>query len=1542
VIFTGSTFSSNFPVSTGAFQSSLASSGSYDGIVVKLNSQGGRLWATYFGGNNYDWGSGIACDTLNNIYFSGATASTNLPVTTGAYQTTFGGGTYDMFFARFDSSGARVWVSYYGGPGYEYGQSSIGIDSASNIYIAGGTTSTGLATTGAYQTTMAGIDDAVLAKFSSTGARIWVTYFGGSGSEYYSSGVRVDRNNNVILAGATTSSDLPVTTGAYQTSLSGAYDEFIVKFTSNGTRLWATYYGGSGQDYGGSVTTDLDSNIIITGYTSSTNLPGTAGGFQTSYGGGVFDGFIAKFTAAGAFRWSSYCGGNNYDWMPAVSTDAGRNIVFSGYTYSSNFSVTANAYQSTMGGLYDAVILKVDSSGHMLWSTFFGGSNYEYAYGIAIDRNAIYITGSTISTDFPITSGAFQTTHGGGSYDFFVSKFCDIAPEFTVAGPTTFCPGDSVILTASPGYDSYHWSNNATTRTITVKQEGDYYVTATLGACSGTSDTVHVTVYRTTRPVITHGTTVFCPGDSTTLSIPPIYRSQRWSTGATNTQIVIRDSGQYYIDVVDTNGCRMRSDTVTVRMNPKPDPKITPAGTRAICAGDTIELDAGPGYRLYLWRPGGQTSQKIRVAKAGVYSVEVENEFYCRGTSQPVTITINPRPDSTITALRPRVFCDGDSTVLSGPPGLTYKWTRNNTVIGTTRMITLKTEGKVTLTVTDTSGCTASSSIQVQIEPSPWQAISAFGATSLCQGDSVVLDAGENYQNYKWSTGATTQRIVVRQAGRYWVKFQSLSGCPGESDTVTVTVSPKPSAVITGPISVCANALSTYAVTERPGLKYKWVVTGNGSVQGASDGFEAKVQWGASGTGKVYVTVTDPASGCSSAQEMSVSLGTGVQPAITGRTHFCPDSTIELDAGPGYASYKWSTGATSRKIFVSTAGTYTVMVADAAGCSGSSLPFTVTQSASPAPTIAASGSLSLCPGAMVDLDAGDYATYRWSSGETTQHITVSAAGTYTVTVTDSLGCPGVSAPVTIVAKPAPAPGIDGPNAVCLNSTRSYSVTDVPGDSYQWTVSSEGTIIGPSTGSTIQVQWTAAGIGTVDLTQTASASGCSGRAQQMLVDIGTQLNPTILPAGPVSLCEGDSTVLTAPGGYDIYNWSTGATTRSIAVRAAGSYSVQVADASGICTGTSAPVEVTMLPLPVVNITPTDTIRLCPGDSAMLSGDAGFAEYHWSNGMTTRQISVHDTGSYWLMAVNSDGCRGNSQSVQVIIYPAPATPVVTVAGDTLTSTPGVTYQWYMEGAPVTGATQQQYITSVYGNYTVATTDTNGCRAVSLPATLAPPDVMGSSLVELDEYEAVPGEHLHIPLQLAGSQKLDEAGAHEYMTRIRFFKHLLYPAGTTPRGEEDGNYRVITLTGTRPNGMQLGELCTMELVAALADTLETPLEIEEFVWQDGKVTVQKRNGKVRITPEGGWTRYRPEGRMMLCAPRPNPAVEITAINYETVEPGHTRLYITDMMGGRALTLLDEETTPGLNTVLFDASLLPSGSYFIILQTPSARAIQPLEVEH
>jgi hypothetical protein len=1473
----------------------------------------------------------MAVDSTNNYYCGGWSGGTGFPVSNGAYQTTFGGGTGDAYLMKFDSTGARVWGTYYGGSGYEWG-GGIAVDSSSNPIISGTTSSTGLATTGAFQTTVAGSYDAYVAKFTSAGARVWATYIGGSDQEYYSSGVACDRQNNICISGTTLSTNFPVTTGAYQSTNAGGYEEYVVKFNQNGGRIWATYLGGNSTEYGGSIAVDLDSNIIICGYTQSSNFPTTSGAFQTSIGGS-YDGFITKFNAAGRVRWSTFYGGNSYDWLPSLAPDLHRNIIFGGYTSSSNFPITADAYQGTMSGQYDAVVVKLDSSGGQIWSTYIGGTQFEWINGMATDRNAVYATGSTTSTDFPVTSGAFQTSNAG-NYDLFLAKFCDINVRITVTGPRTICPGDSIILDAGPGYEGYLWNNGTRSRTTTIKATGDYWVVGSIGACSGVSDTIHVSVYPYAPVHITNrGSAAFCAGDSTVLDIPNIYPTIRWSNGATTARIVVRDSGVYYVNVVDTNGCRQISDTVRITVYPKPNPVITVRGSKSLCAGDSVELDAGPGYAQYLWS-NFATSQKITVKTAGTYSVRVTTGNQCTGTSAPVTIKVNPRPDSTIMSLTPTVICEGDTCILSGKPGYRYNWSTGDT----TQVIKVARAGTLTLTVTDTNGCSATGNARIQVEPRPYQAISPLGPTTFCQGDSVILDAGSGYRNYLWSTGEKVQRIVVRTSGRYWVSFESMIGCAGSSDTVTITVRPRPSATISGPVSVCPNGTASYAATTAPGLQYLWSVSGGGgSLQGSNVSPDITVSWGASGQGKVHLRVVDSTSGCFAESEIDVAVGGGVKPAIVGNRspRLCAGDSIELDAGPGYATYLWSTGATSRKITVSTVGVYTVKVSVAGGCSGTSDAYTVSRNPDPTPVITALGPTTFCPGGTVELDAGGgYSSYSWSNGGNGRTITVGTAGSYSVTVRDSVGCTGTSSPVAVSISDPPKPVIGGPNALCLNSTADYlAVPAVAGDTYLWSVTG-GTIVSGQNRPTVTVNWTTSG--TVNLTQTSAATGCTGSAEPYGVTISSRLSPKITTPEGRSFCQGDSLLLTAPVGYTSYLWSTGATTNQIYVSKAGTYTLTVTFSSG-CSGSDS-VTVVEKQLPFPFILPQGPIGICPGDSATLSAAEGYRSYRWSSGQTTRQIVVRTPGDYRVTAENEDGCRGQSEVVTVVLNPAPAVPTISLSGDTLISSPAASYQWYYLGEPIPGATGQRFVATEPGSYSVRISEGTGCSAES-----APIDALeATATVALGIYDAAPGDHLRVPIELRSSHGLDNTGSYRYRTTVRFNKSLLYPSGTTPIGRVDGSQREVVVEGTRGAGVGSGSIGELEFTVALGDTLATALEIREFVWQEGKTNVQKIDGLVRVHPTGGWSLFVSKGRLSLLPVVPNPVTGTGEIIYETIEPGRTHLYIADPTGSRVYTLVDAETQPERRSIQFDATQLPSGNYFLVLQTPSGSLLQPMQVEH
>ncbi len=304
IVIIGQTKSTSGIATSGAFQTSFVGGiYYYDAFIAKFNASGVRQWATYYGGSMEDIGYGIAIDISGNIVIIGETTSTSGIASSGAHQASFGGGQYwykDAFIVKFNTSGVRQWATYYGGNSEDFGK-GIAVYGSGNIVITGGTYSTsGIATSGAYQTSKIGYYDAYIAKFDTSGVLQWATYYGSIGNEG-GSGIVADGSGNIVITGQTSSTSGIATSGAYQTSYGGgSYDDaYVAKFNASGARQWATYYGGSGDDQVKGIAANSSGNIIITGYTTSTSGIATSGAYQTSYGGGTYDAFIASFTASG-------------------------------------------------------------------------------------------------------------------------------------------------------------------------------------------------------------------------------------------------------------------------------------------------------------------------------------------------------------------------------------------------------------------------------------------------------------------------------------------------------------------------------------------------------------------------------------------------------------------------------------------------------------------------------------------------------------------------------------------------------------------------------------------------------------------------------------------------------------------------------------------------------------------------------------------------------------------------------------------------------------------------------------------------------------------------------------------------------------------------------------------------------------------------------------------------------------------------------------------------------------------------------------------
>lgn len=387
-----------------------------------------QIWGTYYGGVPSDAFLNCYVDTLtNHVYGTGSTSSSSSIATSGTHQTTLQ--TYpDAFIVKFNNNGVRLWGTYYGGEGNDYGL-DIATDANGNVYFGGSTLSTfNISSPGAHQTTFGGSmwSDGFLVKLNPSGLRLWGTYYGGTGLEDVNA-CAVDLNGNVYIAGYTntsTPSSVIATTGAHQETKSGGQDAYIAKFDSGGVRIWGTYYGGGSNDRAFDLKISPDNHLIVCGLTASTNQIATPGAHKTTVGG--TDAFLSKFTLDGTIVWGTYVGGPLTEHGNACDVDASNNIYITGFTNSiSGTGIgTPGTHSSTyIGGAWDAFLIKFSPTGTRLWGTFFGGNDDDRANDCTVDKNGgVIIMGNTLSTTGIATPGAFQSSYAGNT-DAFAARF---------------------------------------------------------------------------------------------------------------------------------------------------------------------------------------------------------------------------------------------------------------------------------------------------------------------------------------------------------------------------------------------------------------------------------------------------------------------------------------------------------------------------------------------------------------------------------------------------------------------------------------------------------------------------------------------------------------------------------------------------------------------------------------------------------------------------------------------------------------------------------------------------------------------------------------------------------------------------------------------------------------------------------------------------------------------------------------------------------------------------------------------------------------
>ncbi|WP_410005922.1 gliding motility-associated C-terminal domain-containing protein [Aequorivita nionensis] len=969
----------------------------------------------------------------------------------------------------------------------------------------------------------------------------------------------------------------------------------------------------------------------------------------------------------------------------------------------------------------------------------------------------LWSNGATTATITGLSAGTYNVTATD-------ANGCTATASYTVAAaaPFTASATGTDVACASDGNQSndgtatvtitgggvapitYLWSNGATTATITGLSAGTYSVTVTdANGCTATASYTVAAAAPFTASAT--GTDVACASDGnqsndgtatvtiTGGGVAPI--TYLWSNGATTATITGLSAGTYSVTATDANGCTATASYTVAAAAPF---TASATGTDVACASDgnqsndgtaTVTITGGGVAPItYLWS-NGATTATITGLSAGTYNVTATDANGCTATA---SYTVAAAAPFTASATGTDVACasdgnqsnDGTATVTitgGGVAPITYLWSNG----ATTATITGLSAGTYNVTATDANGCTATASYTVAAA-APFTA-SATGTDVACASDGnqsndgtatvTITGGGVAPITYLWSNGATTATITGLSAGTYSVTATDANGCTATASYTVAAAAPF-TASATGTDVACASDGNqsndgTATVTITGGgvapITYLW---SNGATTATITGLSA---------GTYNVTATD-ANGCTATASYTVAAAAPFTASATGTDVACASdgnqsndgtATVTITGG-GVApiTYLWSNGATTATITGLSAGTYSVTVTDANGCTATAsytvaaaAPFTASATGTDV-ACASDGNQSNDGTATVTITGGGVApiTYLWSNGATTATITGLSAGTYSVTATDANGCTATASYTVAAAAPFTA-SATGTDVACASDgnqsndgTATVTITGggVAPITYLW---SNGATTATITGLSA---------GTYSVTAT-DANGCTATASYTVAAAAPfTASATGTDVGCYDDNDGTATVTITGGGVApiTYLWSNGATTATITGLSAGTYSVTVTDANG-CTATaeviiSQPSAALSQASEVVNV---DCYGNQTGeiDLTVFGGTPGYT-FLWSNGAVTEDITGLAAGDYTVTITDANGCI----LVETITVGQPLEVNAPISGGDITECAGDPIQTLTATASVPGGLSVVwYDLAVGGNVVSPTWNTIGSK-------------------------------------------------------------------------------------------------------------------------------------------------------------------------------------------------------------------------------------------
>ncbi|MGR3810203.1 beta strand repeat-containing protein [Jiulongibacter sp. NS-SX5] len=812
-----------------------------------------------------------------------------------------------------------------------------------------------------------------------------------------------------------------------------------------------------------------------------------------------------------------------------------------------------------------------------------------------------------------------------------------------------------------------------------------------------------------------------------------------WSNSASTKDLSSLAAGTYSVTVTDANSCTATASvTITeptaliASINSSSNLTCNQSGDGAIdleVTGGTV----GSGY-TYSWS-NSATTQDLSSLAAGTYSVTVTDANSCTATAS-VTIT---EPTALVASINgsTNLTCNqsGDGAVdlqVTGGTvgsGYTYSWSNS----ATSQDLSSLAAGTYSVTVTDANSCTATASVTIT-EPTALVA-SISGSTNLTcnqSGDGAITlqvsggTVGSGY-TYSWSNSASTKDLSSLAAGTYSVTVTDANSCTATA-SVTITEPTALIASINSSSNLTCNQSGDGAIdlevtggTVGSGYTYSW--SNSASTQDLSS----------LAAGTYSVTVTD-ANSCTATASVTITEPTALVASINGSTNLTcnqsGDGAVDLQVtggtvGSGY-TYSWSNSATSQDLSSLAAGTYSVTVTDANSCTATA-SVTITEPTALVASISGSTNLTCNQsgdGAItLQVSGGTVGsgyTYSWSNSASTKDLSLLAAGTYSVTVTDANSCTA-TASVTITEPTLLVASINSSTNLSCNQSGDGAIDlQVTGG----TVGSGYTYSWSNSATTQDLNSLAAGTYSVTVTDanscTATASETITEPTALVASINGSTNLTCNQSGDGSI-DLQVTGGTVGSGYT-YSWSNSATTQDLSSLAAGTYSVTVTDANS-CTATAS-VTITEPTALVASISGSTNLSCNQsGDGAITlqvtGGTVGSGyTYSWSNSTTTQDLSSLAAGTYSVTVTDANSCTATA-SVTITEPTALVASInsstnltcnqsgdgaidLQVTGGTVGS--GYTYSWS------NSATTQDLSSLAAGTYSVTVTDANSCTTTA----------------------------------------------------------------------------------------------------------------------------------------------------------------------------------------------------------------------------------------